>query len=223
MAEAFYVMLDEALAKSFKELTGMELDPLPLGTETYTYDLQSAVAVRLHPDSEEFQTIAKDFTKGAPHFEVHEVRRIENTESQAKYWSQYAYDAKHGIINEGILYHTYRGERAPIFSLGLDQRMGRIGMFGRGIYFSPTTLKTDQYSKIPATEMRYTLRCRVLLGRVCKFPQGQSMPSLMREPLGFDTVLGNVSGSDEYAVYNSNRVLIEYEVGYKHRVTVPRV
>ena len=38
-------------------------------------------------------------------------------------------------LNERLLYHTSRAKTEVICAEGLDQRLGAVGSFGRGIYF----------------------------------------------------------------------------------------
>ena len=42
-------------------------------------------------------------------------------------------------LNERLLYHTSRAKTEVICAEGLDQRLGAVGSFGRGIYFRCAT------------------------------------------------------------------------------------
>lgn len=102
---------------------------------------------------------------------------------------------------------------------GLDQRVAARGHFGRGLYFSDHPGKAHRYttkrSAGPnADGIRTMLRCKVQLGKTKEYPRGVNDTSLLREPSGYDSVMGNISGQNEMVVYDNDRVLIEYVVRY---------
>ena len=78
-------------------------------------------------------------------------------------------------VNEVYLFHGSKGKKEDICHEGLDQRLSRIGHFGRGIYFSNDVRKCFFYTKErkehsePKESTVY--KCRVLLGivKVCCF------------------------------------------------------
>ncbi len=70
-----------------------------------------------------------------------------------------------GVKEHGALYHVTRGPIDEVLAQGLDQRVSRIGMFGRGIYFTDDPLKANMYSKAPPGQLRFMLRANVLLGK----------------------------------------------------------
>ena len=76
-------------------------------------------------------------------------------------------------VNEVYLLHGSTGNKEDISHEGLDQRLSRIGHFGRGIYFSNDVRKCFSYTKKDDSgkdqpmERRCTVyKCRVLLGIV---------------------------------------------------------
>lgn len=118
---------------------------------------------------------------------------------------------------------------------GLDQRLSSIGLFGRGIYSSDSPVKANTYWQgSNPYGIRYMLSLSVLLGR-CKvvfkhniatltslqeYPAGICDQRLLREPDGFDSVTGNVTGHSEFVTYDNSRVHIDYIIGYKADLTV---
>ena len=51
-------------------------------------------------------------------------------------------------LNERLLYHTSRASTETICAEGLDQRLGGMGNFGRGIYFRCVVYNTEMMRKI---------------------------------------------------------------------------
>ena len=81
-------------------------------------------------------------------------------------------------VNEVYLLHGSKGNKDDICHEGLDQRLSRIGHFGRGIYFSNDVRKCFSYTKKEESndndasmeQRKCTIyKCRVLLGivKVC--------------------------------------------------------
>ena len=111
---------------------------------------------------------------------------------------------------------------------GLDPRLSSVGLFGRGTYATPSPAKASSYWK-GTSEVRTMFIVRMILGLVYVFSDGKFDHTLVREPRGYDSVKGNITGHDEYVVYKGDRVLIEYVVRYLDytpplapvRVTVP--
>jgi hypothetical protein len=121
------------------------------------------------------------------------------------------------------LWHgTTAGDIDQLLLEGLDQRVAARGHFGRGLYFSDHPGKAHRYTtkksfvgRGPSSEgIRTMLRCKVQLGKTKEYPRGINDTSLLREPSGYDSVVGNISGQNEMVVYDNDRVLIEYVVRY---------
>eukprot|EP00035_Acanthoeca_spectabilis_P031800 m.15838 g.15838 ORF g.15838 m.15838 type:complete len:277 (-) comp4971_c0_seq1:68-898(-) len=110
---------------------------------------------------------------------------------------------------------------------GLDQRLSHRGYFGNGIYFSDSTGKASRYTaprrmdgrvaELSESHVRTLFRCKVNVGHQLVYPPGVTEPSLRREPPDFDSVRGNVTGADEYVVYENARVYTEYMIKYKYQ------
>mmetsp|Transcript_48480 Transcript_48480/g.67370 ORF Transcript_48480/g.67370 Transcript_48480/m.67370 type:complete len:317 (-) Transcript_48480:2-952(-) len=153
-----------------------------------------------------------------------EVQRVQNHRLYSRYhakemaealmpWDTSVKDLWHGTTASNI---------DQLLLEGLDQRVAARGHFGRGLYFSDHPGKAHRYTtkrsfpgRGPSAEgIRTMLRCRVQLGKVKEYPRGVNDTSLLREPSGFDSVQGNISGQNEMVVYDNDRVLIEYVVRY---------
>jgi hypothetical protein len=117
-----------------------------------------------------------------------------------------------GDSPSSVLWHgTGPKNLSSILSEGLDNHYSLRGHFGRGIYFSDHPAKAHSYTR---KGERILLLCKVALGRIKKYERGANNPSLIEPPEGFDSACGNISGHDEYAVYDKTRVDIEYVVRY---------
>ena len=89
------------------------------------------------PETEEWSRVASPLTSAG--FVVKRVQRIQNS----SLWQRLQYEKQLLVqdrpmgfdLNEKILYHTSRAEKAVICEEGLDQRLSRNGNFGTGIYF----------------------------------------------------------------------------------------
>jgi hypothetical protein len=115
-------------------------------------------------------------------------------------------------VNETLLFHTSSAEVSTICSEGLDQRLARRGRFGSGVYFSDNPVKCHSYWKGSGPKIMFA--CYVLLGTVKEYPHRQMDASLLREPPGYDSVKGNVTGQDEYIIYTNYRAMPAYVVEY---------
>ena len=58
------------------------------------------------------------------------------------------------------------------------------------------------------------LRVSMLLGTPLVYPKNHKEPTLRREPRGFNSVIGNLTGHHEFVVYNNSQVNIDYVVYY---------
>lgn len=96
----------------------------------------------------------------------------------------------------------------------LDQRIASRGHFGRGLYFADHAAKAHRYTSKESGD-RVMLRAKVLLGNTKTYPKGVNDPNLLREPPGYHSVEGDISGHREVVVYSGDRVLIEYVVRYR--------
>jgi hypothetical protein len=135
-------------------------------------------------------------------------------------------------LNERLLYHTSRAKPELICAEGLDQRLGAVGSFGRGIYFSDNPRKCDMYwhCHSQSSSTRKMFACRVLLGDIKVYAAGKVDHSLVREPSkpgrrghqAYDSVLGN-KGFNEFVVYNTYRVMPEYVIEYEGSQIPPQI
>lgn len=128
-------------------------------------------------------------------------------------------------VNIRYLYHGTKVDKSRICEEGLDQRLSRMGYFGKGIYFSDNPLKCVHYAKDhQSLEESYILKCRVILGESKHFPKGEYDISLQREPEKpnhvesgwrfYDSVVGCPKDYNEYVVYENRRAMIEYIISF---------
>jgi hypothetical protein len=113
------------------------------------------------------------------------------------------------------LFHGTRCQTYEDIALeGLDQRLAKNGYFGRGLHFADEPIKSGQYTLVGKDGLRTMFAASVLLGRSLVYPDGVYNSSLQREPAGYDSVQGCVTGYREYIVYDNSRVLLDYEIRY---------
>lgn len=152
-----------------------------------------------------------------------DVRRVQNFRLYERYYAKEQADAVKPWETTGQdLWHgTSATDMDRLLLEGLDQRISARGHFGRGLYFSDHPGKAHRYtskhhcsSTAGEVGIRTMLRCKVLLGKTKMYPPRVNDPSLLREPFGFDSVQGNISGQNEMIVYDNDRVLIDYVVRY---------
>ena len=103
----------------------------------------------------------------------------------------------------------------------MDCRLAATGYFGKGIYSSPSVAKANTYFKNNATTeqvdnpLRYMLALHVCMGKTYKYKQFETANTLTREPDGYDSVTGYVSGGTEFVVYNNDQVYISHVIFYR--------
>ncbi|KAJ3720500.1 hypothetical protein FB446DRAFT_323999 [Lentinula raphanica] len=103
------------------------------------------------------------------------------------------------------------------FDLGLFGKKTGWGRFGKGIYTSSTSSKSNDYS---TNECRSPLKAillnKVVVGKGCKLTQDNV--SLTAPPLGYDSVLAEKGGSlnyDELVVYTNDAIRPSFLVMYE--------
>ena len=84
-----------------------------------------------------------------------------------------------------------------------------------GFTFQIVQKKVNMYSREPPRMERYMFLACVSMGKTKYYPPGTSDKTLLREPVGYNSVRGNMTGHDEYVVYDNNRVLLKYVITYK--------
>lgn len=173
-----------------------------------------AHALPVHPYSDEFLQVAGPLLDLG--YRVPMVGRIQNPDVYQRFEDAVAEDGRlpWDCETRSPMYHVTRSRSYnDLITNGLDSRLSLGGHFGRGIYVTPDPAKANQY-RDPMHSRHLMLQTRVRLGRVKTFAPGTHDPSLVREPYGFDSSKGNISGHDEYTVYDNRRVLIEYMIWY---------
>lgn len=171
----------------------------------------------LEDSSAEFIKISKDFEKVG--YTVAGIARVQNARQLMRFNQEVLdMELRSEPTTKEDLYHTTNAmDMDRVYSEGLDQRLARQGYFGRGIYASDDPRKADMYwrARPDHSSLRFTLRVKMLLGKVKQYPYSITARELMREPDGFDSVCGNVNGYNEYVVYHNDRAIIEHVVFYR--------
>ncbi|XP_035688339.1 uncharacterized protein LOC118424026 isoform X1 [Branchiostoma floridae] len=191
--------------------------------------------IRLLTTSEEYRLIAEEFSR--VNITVESIDRVQNRHLWDRFQDENRrlkdiHSRSNSFnVNEQYLFHgTQSSAINEICEDGLDQRLSRIGNFGRGIYFSDDPRKCANYSDQDSNPC--ILKCRVLLGDVKVYPHGQTDKDLRREPLrenkeegmpkSYDSVQGCVREYNEFVIYSSYRTIPEYIIYYRVPGTASR-
>ena len=179
--------------------------------------------MKVNPHSDEFLDVGGPiFDLG---FEIPLILRVQHPGARERFEAAVAEDdmLPWDCEQKQTLYHVTRARSVTnvsnLIRNGLDVRFSRCGSFGRGIYFASDPAKAHQYRN-PEHPQHLMLQARVRLGAVKTFPDGEYDASLVREPDGYDSSKGNMTGHDEYTVYDNQRVLIEYMIFYSDAKTL---
>ncbi|XP_033762150.1 uncharacterized protein LOC117343770 [Pecten maximus] len=184
--------------------------------------------VELQPGQIEYDKIDDEFKETG--IEITKIERIQNTYLLDRFKAEMESTARRrhsGFdLNIRYLYHGTKADKDRIGEEGLDQRLSRMGYFGKGIYFSDNPLKCVYYTEnMDGLGDAYILKCRVILGDSKCFAEGQYDTSLKREPEKenvqpgmwrfYDSVVGCPKDYNEFVVYENRRAMIEYIISFK--------
>ncbi|KAF7341446.1 PARP catalytic domain-containing protein [Mycena venus] len=104
-----------------------------------------------------------------------------------------------------------------IIKSSFDINHGGAGMFGKGIYTSSTSSKSDDYAHNQcSSSFKAILLNKVIVGKGCKLTQYDV--SLSAPPAGYDSVLGEPGGilnHDELVVYTNDAIRPSFLVIYE--------
>ena len=93
--------------------------------------------IEVRPDCQEWFNVCIPLLN--ENFSVEKLRRIQNSALWHRLQCERQLMRKAGFagydLNERLLYHGSRAQTQVICAEGLDQRLGNLGSFGRGIYF----------------------------------------------------------------------------------------
>lgn len=125
-----------------------------------------------------------------------------------------------GLVSEGnehVVYHATRGDLINICEEGLNPSYSRGGSYGKGIYFTDSAIKANDYSikQLKQDNVRIMLQCRILLGRIKEYGLAQQDHCLMTAPHGYNSVKGFISRDIEYVIYQPDQILVEKIILYK--------
>lgn len=102
------------------------------------------------------------------------------------------------------------------YNLGLFGKKTGWGRFGRGIYTSATSSKSNDYvTNGSSSQLQAMLLNKVVVGKGCKMTHDNT--TLTAPPAGYDSVLAEVGGNlnyDELVVYNNDAIRPSYLVLY---------
>lgn len=184
-------------------------------------------AIWLAPGSPEYVKVTADIDQRI--MKIHSIARVQSPMQLDRIRKRQREDQLDPMTRSGEherqerqLYHGTRchdveHDIARLLAEGLDQRLAGVGRFGRGIYFAERPMKAHMYTPND-TPLRCMLQCSVQLGNTFRYPAQQMDPELLREPQGYGSVVGNVTGQDEYVVYDNHRVMINYMILYQSDV-----
>lgn len=152
------------------------------------------------------------------HFPVKVVNAIsiENHDLQERYELTKQQMIRTGVTpNEKILYHTtHSANLREIIQKGIDPRLANPGTLGRASYFAGL-FKSFLYSKVSGL-VHIALRVKVLLGNTYMYniQRDGHGTSIVREPNGYNSILLNLEGCNEYAIYQGFQCYITEIVTY---------
>ncbi|XP_063421355.1 uncharacterized protein LOC134706388 [Mytilus trossulus] len=182
--------------------------------------------VTLSPGQKEYDHICDEMKSVG--IQITKIERLENIHLLDRFKSETEHIKKHRQLgfnmNIQYLYHGTKVDKSRIGEEGLDQRLSRMGFFGKGIYFSDNPLKCIHYAKDSNLEESYILKCRVILGDSKHFPKGEYDTALQREPEKpdvktgwrfYDSVVGCPRDYNEFVIYENRRAMIEYIISFK--------
>jgi hypothetical protein len=126
-------------------------------------------------------------------------------------------------INRNVqtVFHATRIENLQSICIkGIDTRMSAAGNFGRGFYgaLGPEgPFHANKFSKKfgKPGEIRVLLYCKVLAGNMYVVPKGEACRSLVCEPDGYQSVLGELSNGQELVIYNNNNICVTHFILYR--------
>ncbi|XP_052810579.1 uncharacterized protein LOC128238565 isoform X1 [Mya arenaria] len=200
--------------------------------ENWCMDMHKKEHYKLFPlrkGDKEYDVVDQDFADVG--IEVTGIERLQNTRLLKKFKDEIEDLKIHSTddydVNVQYLYHGTGVEKVRLCEEGLDQRLSRMGYFGKGIYFSDTPLKCVHYADDPGRpnpDEAYILKCRVILGDIKVYPKFKDDKELRREPeketithglKKYDSVAGCPKDYNEYVVYDNRRAMIEYIIKFK--------
>ncbi|XP_021350458.1 uncharacterized protein LOC110448503 isoform X2 [Mizuhopecten yessoensis] len=152
--------------------------------------------VELHPGQMEYDKIDDEFNETG--IKITKIERIQNTYLLERFKSEMEDTTRRrhsGFdLNIRYLYHGTKADKSRVSEEGLDQRLSRMGYFGKGIYFSDNPLKCVHYTEnMDSLGDAYILKCRVILGDSKGCPRDYN----------------------EFVVYENRRAMIEYIISFK--------
>jgi hypothetical protein len=149
-------------------------------------------------------------------FHICDIWEIVNQEINFKYdFKKKEFEHSKIYCNETLLYHATKNITDVVIE-GLDPRLSHGGMFGFGTYFTDNLLKANMYNRwfINYNEKKFMILASVLLGNIKDFGICENHPELKRAPLGFNSVKGNITGLNEFVVYDASQIRIDYVISY---------
>ena len=152
------------------------------------------------------------------HFPVKVVNAIsiENRDLQERYELTKQQMIRDGVTpNETILYHTtHTANLREIVQKGIDPRLANPGTLGRASYFAGL-YKSFLYSKVHGL-VHIALRVKVLLGTTYMYNIQRDGDGrlIVREPIGYNSIMLNLEGCNEYAIYQGFQCYITEIITY---------
>lgn len=116
--------------------------------------------------------------------------------------------------------HLFHSTKAPVDALlaeGLDVDKSNGGLFGYGLYATPSFLKSSSYWSI-SNNRRIILEVDMLTGAKYEIEEKIVDKALVEPPLGYDSVIGYVNAT-EVVVYKNSQAIIRFMIDYEVKST----
>lgn len=227
------ILHDGNLCSSSNAKHSQSLNPFPYNENgipvNWTSNCEQSIydIVTLTPGEKEYDYICDEMKSAG--IQLTKIQRLENIHLLDRFKSETEHIKKRRQLgfnmNIKYLYHGTKVDKSRVCEEGLDQRLSRMGFFGKGIYFSDNPLKCIHYAKDSKDlEESYILKCRVILGESKHFPKGEYDTTLQREPEKpnvktgwrfYDSVVGCPRDYNEFVVYENRRAMIEYIISFQ--------
>jgi hypothetical protein len=176
----------------------------------------------LAPSNPDYATVKNDCEATDPAIAVDEVIAVGNAFIDATYTARRAATKYLNPLLasvEKVEYHCAASSSIPsICQAGIDARIAASGPFGKGIYTSifPSAANRHSPHQFDPLISRVMYRCLVVTGRQCVVASDAARVDLIREPPGYDSLVGDILGGQETCVYTTDRVCVTHIIIYRY-------
>lgn len=182
----------------------------------------------LNPDSDEYDSIARDFLQTLPSADIVKIFRIQNTVLWRKYedCSERMLQHDRGVLGEKTLFHGTRNtdpEEIYRGGDGFDLRHSAGGMWGEGNYFAQNSSYCDNCYAYKGDGLKLLFAAWVLTGRSCPLAPDRNikLPPYINDGgqvrCRYDSVTGITGGSRVFITYDNDHAYPAYLIAYKNQ------